>query len=212
VNRVCLARAGLGRGRPPARTLLLLRVFGYVARTERLFDRVAARWRLFGPVTVIAAPDVVARTVDPGDFLNFVTGRTSDSFVQSQADLDARLASLDLAPDPDGRYRVNDFCCRDNTWQATVLMQQADAVIMDVRGVTAARRGCDFELQQLACRLPGPKIVLVVDHTTDRAVIERAMANTARDVRLMTVERNATSETDPVFQALLEAAAYPKSP
>jgi hypothetical protein len=162
-------------------------------------------------VTVIAAPDVVARTVDPGDFLNFVTGRTSDSFVQSQADLDARLASLDLAPDPDGRYRVNDFCCRDNTWQATVvsLMQQADAVIMDVRGVTAARRGCDFELQQLACRLPGPKVVLVVDHTTDRAMIERAMAHAARDVRLITVERNATSETDRVFQAVLGAAAYP---
>jgi hypothetical protein len=91
-------------------------------------------------------------------------------------------------------------------------MQQADAVIMDVRGVTAARRGCDFELQQLACRLPGPKVVLVVDHTTNRAVIERAMANTARNVRLITVERNATSETDRVFQALLEAAAYPKSP
>lgn len=209
INRFCLARAGLQRGRPPARTLLLLRVFGYVARTQRLFDRVAARWRLFGPVTVIAAPDVVARTVDPGDFLSFVTGRISDSFIQSQADLDARLASLDLAPDPDGRYRVNDFCCRDNTWQATVieLMKRADTVIMDVRGVTAARRGCDFELQQLASRVPGRKVVLVVDRTTDRGVIERAMADAAQDVRLLTVERNATSETHRVFQALLKAAA-----
>jgi hypothetical protein len=45
--------------RPSRRTLLLLRVFGDTARTERVFDRIGARWRWFGPVTMIAAPDVV---------------------------------------------------------------------------------------------------------------------------------------------------------
>src|SRR5262245_43085464 len=45
------------------RTLLLLRTFGYTARTERLFDHIGARWRSFGPVFLIAAPDVTARTI-----------------------------------------------------------------------------------------------------------------------------------------------------
>jgi hypothetical protein len=48
---------------PAGRALLLLRTFGYTSRTERLFDRVGARWRAFGPVFLIAAPDVTARTI-----------------------------------------------------------------------------------------------------------------------------------------------------
>jgi hypothetical protein len=205
-----LSRFGTGNGRPPARTLLLLRVFGYRARTERLFDRIAARWRLLGPVTMIAAPDVIARTVDPEDFLRYLTGQLSTAFVQSRADLDGRLNAFDLQPDPDGRFRINEFCCRDNTWQATVveLMGRADAVVMDVRGVTSKRRGCEFELQQLAARLLPEQVVLVVDRTTDRAMIEGAMLGngTARLPKMIEVARNATRETNQVFASLITSA------
>ena len=109
-------------------------------------------WR----VTMIAAPDVAARTIGPGDYLRWPTGRADELFVTSRADLAARLAALDMAPDPDGRYRVNAFCCRHNTWQATVveLMRRADVVLMDVRSLSRDRLGCEFELQQLAQRLP----------------------------------------------------------
>mgnify|MGYP006921750830 FL=1 len=54
----------------------------------------------------------MARTVDPGDFLRFATGDIATSFVTTQDDLQRRLAALDTTPDPDGRYRVNEFCCR----------------------------------------------------------------------------------------------------
>jgi hypothetical protein len=206
-----LSRLRAEAGRPSMRTLLLLRVFGYTARTEKLFDRIAARWRLFGPVTMIAAPDVIARTLDPEDFLRYLTGRFSTTFVQSKEELDRRLAVLDQTPDPDGRYRINEYCCRDDTWQATVveLMRRADAVVMDVRGVTADRRGCEFELQQLAGRLMPEQIVLVVDGTTDRGMIEDAMlGHGAPSLPKMTaVVRNAVSETNQVFVDLI-AAAY----
>jgi hypothetical protein len=196
--------------RAPARTLLLLRVFGYRARTEKLFDRIAARWRLLGPVTMIAAPDVIARTVDPEDFLRYLTGQLSSAFIQSRDDLDARLARFDREPDPDGRYRINEYCCRDNTWQATVveLMRRADAVVMDLRGVTVERRGCEFELQQLAERLSPEQIVLVVDGTTDRGMIESAMlGHGASSLPKMTeVARNATVGTNQVFANLVTAA------
>jgi hypothetical protein len=207
VNRWLLARTRPKDGLRATRTLLLLRVFGYTKRTERLFDRIGARWRLFGPVTMIAAPDVAARTIDPGDYLRWLTGRVDEMFVTSRADLDERLAALDLARDPDGRYRVNEFCCRDNTWQATVveLIQRADAVVMDLRGVTRARRGCEFELQQLAQRLAPQRLVLVTDVTTDRSVLQDAFGAKLDEVRV--IDMRASRDADAVFDALLAAAA-----
>jgi hypothetical protein len=207
VSRRLLAGAREACAQRPPRTLLLLRVFGYTRRTERLFDRIGARWRLFGPVTMIAAPDVAARTIDPGDYLRWLTGRVDELFVTSRADLDARLAALDLAPDPDGRYRVNEFCCRDNTWQATVveLIQRADAVVMDVRGVSRAHRGCEFELKQLAQRLAPPRLVLVIDKSTDREVLQAAFGARLEQVRVIEWQR--ARDADGVFDALLAAAA-----
>jgi len=194
--------------RPAPRTLLLLRVFGDTARTEALFDRIASRWQLFGPVTMIAAPDVIARTVDPGDFLNFASGNIGASFVNTQADLDQRLATLDRQPDPDGRYRVNEFCCRDSTWQATVveLIERADAVVMDLRGFSAQRLGCEFELRELSTRLNAEQVVLVVDGSTDRALLARSIGAGASRMQLIEVERRSAKQTDAAFVALLRAA------
>ncbi len=202
-HRWLFERSGISRGREQPRTLLLLRTFGFRARTEKLFDRIGSRWRYFGPVTVIAAPDVIARTVDPGDFLGWLTGRVDESFVRSQADLDERLAAFDRAPDPDGRYRVNEFCCRNDTWQATVvaLMDSADAIVMDLRGLTAKHCGCEFELQQLAARVDPARVVLVVDSNTDRNLIG------AHAWHILEMKRGDQHETNAVFEALLRASA-----
>jgi hypothetical protein len=202
-----LRRAQRGLERPPPRTLLLLRVFGDTARTEALFDRVASRWRWFGPLTMIAAPDVVARTVDPGDFLQFASGELGASFVNTQDELDRRLATLDREPDPDGRYRVNEFCCRDSSWQATVvqLIERADAVLMDLRGFNPQRMGCEFELRELAQRLRGTQVVLVVDASTDRALLD-ATLGAAWQPSIVEVPRGRARQADAAFVALLQAA------
>jgi hypothetical protein len=191
----------------PEPMLLLLRLFGETSRSERFFDRVIARWRLVGPVTVIAAPDILARTIDPVDFLRFVTGRAGEAFVESQAQLDSRLAQLDLRADPDGRYRVTEFCCRGNSWQATVtaLMSRCDAVVADVRGLTAEREGVRYELEQLAGRVSADRIVLVVDGKTDRAVIERSVTGAQGTLTLVRVERNSRSEIQRVYETLVAA-------
>lgn len=200
-----LRRATAGP-RPPARTLLVLRVFGDTARSEALFDRLVARWRWFGPVTMIAAPDVVARTVDPGDFLRFAAGDIASTFVTTQADLERRLAALDTAPDPDGRFRVNEFCCRDSSWQATVvqLIERADAVVMDLRGFNAARAGCEFELGELARRRRPEQIVLLVDASTDRQRLDPLLG--APGAQPVLVALAAGAGFDAAFAALLRAA------
>ena len=161
-----------GRGPAPAaagRRLLFLRVFGYRARTEAMLDKVAQRWRFDGPVQLVAGIDVAARTVDPGDFLAFVGGRLADRYVVGPESLRARLATLDVAPDPDGRFRINEFYCHGDTWQPTVqaLLDTSDRVLMDVRSLSERNQGCRYELEQLVWRLPSDALVLVVDQGTD---------------------------------------------
>jgi len=195
--------------RPPRRTLLLLRVFGDTARTEQVFDRVGARWRWFGPVTMIAAPDVVARTVDAGDFLHFATGRLGDRFVKSQADLQRELERLDVEPDRDGRYRVNELCCQTDTWQAAVveLMDRADVVLMDLSRFTDRRAGCAFELQQLAARLDSRRLVLLTDNTTDQALVATHLKTTMPPRTVVLARRKITDrDLSRVFDEVLEAA------
>jgi len=204
---LALRRAVAGP-RPPARTLLVLRVFGDTARSEALFDRLVARWRWFGPVTMIAAPDVVARTVDPGDFLRFAAGDIASTFVTTPADLEHRLATLDTTADPDGRYRVNEFCCRDSSWQATVvqLIERADAVVMDLRGYGAQRAGCAFELGELARRRRPGQVVLLVDASTDRQHLATLRSAAGATPALVEMPHRGRHAFDQAFDALLCAA------
>ena len=206
---LALQRAAALPGRPPPRTLLVLRVFGDTARSEALFDRMVARWRWFGPVTLIAAPDVIARTIDPGDFLRFASGRIASSFVTDAGELQRRLATLDVLPDPDGRFRVNEFCCHDSSWQATVvqLIERADAVLMDLRGYGAQRAGCDFELGELARRRRPGQVVLLVDASTDRTRLEPLLSSGASRLPLLELPRGGGKAFDDAFARLLQAAA-----
>jgi hypothetical protein len=152
-----------------------LRVFGYQARTEALFDRVAQRWRFRGPVQLIAGVDLAMRTVDPGDLLAFVDGRLADNWVRTVEDIAPRLDRLDLRRDPDARFRINELYCRDDTWRPTLeaLLDHTDTVLMDLRSFCEKNAGCIFELEQMVRRVSTDEIVLVCDRTTDLELLER---------------------------------------
>jgi hypothetical protein len=156
------------RGGPP--TLLVLRVFQRDAAVERLFDQVVERWRLTGNTVLIAGTDLVSRTLDPDDLFAFLNGRLAQRFIASEAEIPRRLAELDLRPDPDGRYRVNESYCFDTTWQAALraLVAASDVVLMDLRGFHAGNRGCRFELDVLAGAAHLRHVVLLFDAATDR--------------------------------------------
>lgn len=160
--------------RAPPPTLLVLRVFQQDAAVQTLFDRVIERWRLIGNTLLIAGTDLLSRTIDPDDVFTFLDGRLEQRFVTGDADLAERARSFDLEPDPDGRYRVNECYCHDNSWQAALamLVQRADIVLMDLRGFQARNAGCRHELGVLARAAHLQRVVVLVDERTDRATAE----------------------------------------
>jgi hypothetical protein len=86
------------------------------------------------------------------------------------------------------------------------LIERADAVVMDLRGFNAQRVGCEFELAQLAARRRGEQVLLVVDGSTDRALLEARTAANTPGLRIVELQRGGATHTDAVFAALLDAA------
>jgi hypothetical protein len=159
------------------RTLLLLRVFGFDRRTQRLLDGLGRRWRYIGPIRLIGGPDLADTTIEPHEFLEFLNRRLSRAFITDRDDLERRLAANPTRPDPDGLFRIDDFFCHDDTWRLTVayLARALDAVFMDLRGFTAANQGCIFEIEYLVTTVPLHYVVLLVDSSTDIRFLEQTL-------------------------------------
>ena len=67
------------RGKFPTkpRALVLLRVFGFDRRTQRLLEDVGGRWRYLGPIRLIGGTDLAYSTLEPHEFFDFLNGRLS---------------------------------------------------------------------------------------------------------------------------------------
>jgi hypothetical protein len=172
------ARLGfrLTRGlRPTGRAdLLLLRVFALGSRSERFFAGLQRVWLRQGDIAMIAGPDLAASNIEPHEFLQFVRGRVRSQFIVDARDLDARAGTIEDRVTPDGRHRVHEFFCFDDTWRPTLsrLVKRADVVIMDLRAFSARRQGCAWELTQLFETILLDRVALVIDDTTDQALLE----------------------------------------
>jgi hypothetical protein len=156
-------------GRPSSREenvgLLLLRVFALGKRSERMFDALGSHWRHVGSIQLIAGPDLLTKTIEPHEFLDFLSGRLARRFIDGPASLDRRLSEMDLGRDRDGRFRVNDFFCHDDTWRTVFsrLVNQSDTVLMDLRTFSPQNAGCTFEVEEVVNLVPLERVVFVVD-------------------------------------------------
>lgn len=191
--------------------LLLLRVFAQDERGEVLLDETAFRWRFIGPIHMIGGPDMAQQTLDPQELLLFVRGRAREQFVAGHAQLAQRLTALDEAPDPDGRYRVNELFCFDRIWQHGVaaLLARSRAVLLDLRGYTAARAGTSFEIGLLARADALRRTVCLVDERTDLAAVHTTVGahgpGRLADAQMLTTGQALDARA--LFAALAEAAA-----
>lgn len=157
--------------------LLVLRVFAQDERGERLLDELEYRWRFIGPIVLIGANDVAGRTIDPAKAADYLRGKLRNAFVADSHALYKRMAAIDEAPDPDGRYRVNELFCFDDTWKEAVqlLLDSSDAIVLDLSGFTAARRGTAHELGLLAASGALARTVLLINAETDLAAVRAAL-------------------------------------
>jgi hypothetical protein len=160
-----------------APTLLVLRSFSIGSASERLFDALGHHWRRVGSMQMIAGIDLVSRTLEPHEFLDFVSGRLSRRFVDDEKSLQLRMRERDVAPDRDLRFRVNEFFCYDDTWKMVLsrLVHESDAVIMDLRGFSRQNSGCVFELHELTRLVPLARVVFVTDRRTDEELLAEAL-------------------------------------
>jgi hypothetical protein len=210
--KVCV-RAGLRwstrgddvAGKSPA--LLVLRSFSIGKDGERLFDVVDRFWRRVGSIQMIAGIDLARRTVEPHEFLDFISGKLARRFIDSPAELEQRMEERDSKPDRDRRFRVNDFFCYDDTWKMVLsrLARESDVVLMDLRGFTSSNAGCVFELRELARTIPLERVVFVVDRRTDENLLAETLGECRAGVYRLTSMKG--RQIRQLMQALAAAAA-----
>ena len=155
--------------------LLMLRVFSLGKRSERLFDMLAMYWRYIGNIRLIAGPDLATSTMEPHEFMEFLSGKLARQFIDNSQTLDLRISEMDLEPDYDGQFRVNDFFCYDDTWRMVLsrLVLESDVVLMDVRGFSSRNAGCIFEITELINVMPLGQVLFIMDGTTDEAFLRQ---------------------------------------
>jgi hypothetical protein len=203
--------------------LLLLRVFALGRRSEQVFDALAKRWLRVGSMTLIAGPDLVASTVEPHEILDFVGGGVAHRFVRSEQDLAQRMQAMELGPDPDGRYRVNELFCYADTWQSAMraLARVADAVVMDLRSFAPGNQGCLYEIEQLLATVELRRVLLLIDASTDETFLRQAVQSAwarvraqgaadrgdALQLRLLRLSGSGRQSMRTLLQALTENAA-----
>ncbi len=183
--------------------LLLLRVFGNTGRSERLMRGIGRSWRHIGSIQLIAGPDLALANLEPHEFIDFVSGRLSRSFICDATDLRERMDQSQGRPDPDGRFRINEFFCHDDTWRATLqaLARSSDAVLMDLRGFSPERSGCIYELGQLLELVPLRHITLLVDGTTDHQLLAATLHDSWRSINASSPNLNDPSPTVQILNA-----------
>ncbi len=192
---------------PPAKpppTLLLLRVFSLGHQSERFFKVFGRWWLRWGSIRMIAGPDLVAATVSPHEFLEFVAGRHLKRFVKNDQDLASRSARIDNAIDPDGTYRVSEFFCHADTWQRTMrtLARNSQAILMDLRSFAKTNQGCTYELEQLLDYVDLDRVALVIDNSTDREFLQQTLRDLWSRLLPDSPNRQLANPTIHVFHAL----------
>ena len=162
-------RGAVGAAGSSHGALLFLRVFKPSARSEEFTDRFFAYWRFAAPVWMIAGPDLAGAYMEPNEFFAYLRGRLREHFVAEAGEAAERVEALDRVRDPDGRFRVNEVYCTDDSWRPAVLemMARASAIVLDLREYSQQRRGTRYELTELLRRAPLDKVLVLIDATDD---------------------------------------------
>jgi hypothetical protein len=201
--------------------LLTLRVFSSPALRD--FMLMTDRWRWLGPMYRLDGSDTAGSSMR--DVIAYLRGRVENVIVQDERELAAALASFGDRPDGQLRYPLNSIQCNDATWKRALqaMLDDADAVVMDLSSFNEERRGCAYELGKLIEHVPLRRFILLVNARTDMPYLRRTLdaawlsrpdgaVNTAADEPVHVLEIRGEAIKAPVdaerlVGALLDAAS-----
>ncbi|MFN2235510.1 MAG: hypothetical protein ACK2U1_14890 [Anaerolineales bacterium] len=187
---------------PDSPCLLLLRVFSLGRRSEQLFRAVSTHWRYLGKIRLIAGPDLATTTIEPHEFLDYLSGNLGHNFIDRDEKLEKAIANSIDSPDRDGRYRVEEFFCYGDTWQKVLirLQQTCDVVLMDLRGFSLQNAGCIFEINTLIDHLPLDRVIFTIDDTTDRNFLQTSIQTAWQNLANDSPNRNSPDPAITLFE------------
>ena len=190
--------------------LLVLRVFAHHRKQLKLLDELQSRWRYVGPVHQIGGPDLAITNVDPNECALYLVGRLHDYFLPAAATPVQLAKRLHTRADHEGRYGIGEVFCFNSAWQGTVeqLMQISDAILLDLRGLTAQRKGTSYELRVLARTGLLDRVVAIGDKDTDWTLVDTLLIDEGQEPRRLAQRIVGTElRTDVIFNQLLGVAS-----
>jgi hypothetical protein len=219
------------RSRRPRRApmrLLLLRIFGRADTPEDLLDALDDTWRRIGTVDLLAGSKVASRTLRSSTLEAFLLRRSNDQFLKTNEEVDKRLIHLRSEVEGDARYPLNEVNCYVSARKRAFirLAQDADAVLMDLRGFTTRDKGCEWELSYLLKHTPLRRILLLVDGDTDQLALELEAgatwthlpldspntSNQEPELKYLSLDRQSQTDEYKLFRLLLRAAGDSVAP
>lgn len=102
--------------------------------------------------------------------------RIVKSFARSEEDIDSRMNKLLKKPRNLGlEFKSMPLACFDNTWRLAVLkfVAASNVVLMDLRGFSKERKGCEYEVDFLFDNIEIDRIVFLLDGESDREAVEQ---------------------------------------
>ena len=123
--------------------------------------------------------------------------RIPADFASSSAHISKRLQTLLRRPrEWTLMFRDLHMYCFDNTWRLAVeaFVESADVVLMDLRGYTEERRGCEYEVDFIFDAIEVDRIVFLVDKKSDLEAVRQLLVDRWEHLK---VESPNLSKPDP---------------
>lgn len=144
--------------------MLTLRVFN--SKHMDNFLVLIKSWRYLGSIMRLNGPDTV-------DDKSYTKEDLLLQMIKDNGELHKALAELDLSPNWKGKYAINGMQCTNATWKDAIhaLIEKAFIIVIDLSAVSEKNKGLTYELNKIVNEIPLQKVVMLMDHTTDEAVL-----------------------------------------
>lgn len=137
-------------------------------------------------------------------YTRFSDRRMNASFIQSHVQLLQLLKQLDRHPRSLGLgYKSLEIRCHLDTWRMAVeaFAGRADAVLMDLRGYSEARKGCQFEVNLLLDTVQLERVVFLVDASLDEQLLTQLILSAWRELRRTSPNLNNPTPQVQIYKA-----------